>query len=107
MGGHPVDYLQESAPVQYLQPATPQPSVFSCSPEIFAKLAQGGTLTPEELQSLTGAGALATTEGTQKTPISQEDAPADAGNSASESADKVKSKKKSLSSKKKKSKSCC
>merc|ERR1712232_1030992 len=95
--GNPVDYVPETAPVQFI-PA--QPSVFSCSPEIFAKLAQGGTLTQEELNSLTGAGPLAAIEEPPQVEVSP-----DAGNATSSSS-KAKSKKKSLS-KKKKSKSCC
>merc|ERR1712032_925466 len=87
--GHPIEYVQEFAPSQSLQLVPAQPNVFSCSPEIFAKLAQGGTLTPEELHSLTGAAPLA--------PSPELDASAEAGKPLSSSTGKSKSKKKSLS----------
>merc|ERR1712113_1035640 len=67
--GQPIEYVQESAPSQSLQLAPAQPNVFSCSPDIFAKLAQGGTLTPEELHSLTGAAPLEATGKSPEAPV--------------------------------------
>merc|ERR1719215_682148 len=50
--GQPVSYVDSGAVYEYAAPAmqyVQQPSVFSISPETFAELAQGGSLTQEEL----------------------------------------------------------
>merc|ERR1712039_417179 len=77
--GMPVTYLQEGAPVTYLQEGAPvtympaegmpmmyavqQPARFNISPEKFAILAAGGSLTQEEINEMLGSEgpAVATT----------------------------------------------
>merc|ERR1719401_425999 len=79
--GAPVTYIQEGAPVTYIQEgmpgmpvtyvtqegmpgmpmpmmyAAPQPLVYNISPEIFARIAQGGAMTQDEINELMGAPA--------------------------------------------------
>merc|ERR1719373_1207724 len=60
--GQPVSYVDPSAVYEYAAPAVQyvqQPSVFNVSPETFAKLMQGGSLTPEEIAGISGAPAPA------------------------------------------------
>merc|ERR1740121_2677237 len=78
-----------------------QPAVFNCPPEIFAKLAQGGALTPEEMAMLSGGAAPAPVEVAAAAPVAVAEAvtsaPAPAVSSAT-SSKKKSSKKKALSS---------
>eukprot|EP00932_Pfiesteria_piscicida_P006754 SRR837773.1671.p2 GENE.SRR837773.1671~~SRR837773.1671.p2 ORF type:complete len:220 (-),score=100.07 SRR837773.1671:112-672(-) len=58
--GNPVQFVDEygnpvADPNAGMYGAPQAPSVFNVSPEIFAKLASGGQLTPEEMAALSGA----------------------------------------------------
>merc|ERR1719469_1278089 len=110
--------LPAGASMQVAQPiygAPFQPTALNISPEIFAKLAQGGALTPEELAGIQGGAG----QGQNPPPVTSMPsamAPAAASSPAEPAAtspgkksEKKSSKKskKALSSKKKKSKGCC
>merc|ERR1719215_1826850 len=63
--GQPLNYVDPSAVYEYAAPAVQyvqQPAVFNVSVETFAKLAQGGALTQEEVDAMTGASAPAPAE---------------------------------------------
>jgi len=117
--GQTVSYVDPGAVYEYAAPArqsVQQPSVFNVSPDTFAKLAQGGALTQEELDGMMGATAPVPVEVAAVTAVAE--APAagvsevvseatQAVTSATTSKKEKSSKKKALSSKKKKSKGCC
>lgn len=117
--GNPVQYappMAEGAPVgsvQYTAPYVAQPSVFTISPETFARLAQGGQLTQGELDSMNGAQGLPQPETSVEPSIQEvtdgqpQTTDQTAGVASAPVADKKSSKKRSLGSKKKKSKGCC
>merc|ERR1712061_841591 len=65
--GAPMTYVQEGAPITYMSPegmpmmyAVQQPARFNISPEKFAILASGGSLSQEEInEMLSGEGSVA------------------------------------------------
>merc|ERR1719296_170815 len=112
--GQPVEAPEGAVfeqPVLYAPPPVAAPARINVSPEIFAKLAAGGTLTPEEMAQLSGEAAPV--EPVMPVPGSPAPAapaaPAAAANtSAKASKKKEKGSKKALkASKKKKEKGCC
>lgn len=97
-----------SAPLLHASPEyTAQvPAVFNVSPEIFAKLAAGGTLTQEEMRQVTGGSSpdpIPAGQAGTETSASELLAPT----SGVEVPPVPKKSKKSLKSKNKKSKGCC
>merc|ERR1719362_803732 len=63
--GQPVSYVDPSAVYEYAAPAVQyvqQPAVFNVSPETFAKLAQGGALSQEEIDAIAGVTGAAPVE---------------------------------------------
>merc|ERR1740121_2031000 len=113
--GNPVEAPEGAVFQQQVMYAAPPPVAaparINVSPEIFAKLAAGGTLTPEEMAQLSGEAAPV--EPAMPVPGSPAPAapaaPAPAANtSAKASKKKEKGSKKALkASKKKKEKGCC
>jgi hypothetical protein len=97
-------------------PVVAAPAVFACPPEIFAKLAAGGQLTPDEMAMLTGQAAPAAAAVVESAAAAVAEAPAAAvaatetAVKAAKSASKKKSSKKKDSlkaSSKKAQKGCC
>mmetsp|Transcript_37539 Transcript_37539/g.97089 ORF Transcript_37539/g.97089 Transcript_37539/m.97089 type:complete len:150 (-) Transcript_37539:236-685(-) len=115
----PVTYVQMpmassvSAPMggsaavpQMMYAAPAAPAVFNIPPELFAKLASGGSMTPEEVAALTGAPAPAAEPAPvafAPSPITSASAPVSSVKSAVASGKKSKKMKVS----KKKAKGCC
>jgi len=112
--GVPVSSMPFPAAVGYASasPAVAAPVVYQCPPEIFAKLASGGALTPEETAQLTGqaspkaaAGAAEVASGVTS-PKAVEVTSAEA--SAPKTSKKKSTKKKdSLNASSRKAKGCC
>merc|ERR1719291_1348269 len=106
--GNPVQLVEQPGLVQSNQFVAAAPTAFNISPETFARLMQGGSLTPEEMASMSGEAASAPVEGALvpvvETQAATGEPKEDAVNSAGK---KAKGSKKSLKSSKKKSKSCC
>merc|ERR1712039_413692 len=115
--GAPVTYLQEGMPVTYLQEGAPmtymtaegmpmmyavqQPARFNISPEKFAILAAGGSLTQEEInEMLSPEGSVAAT--TMATTVATT-----AATTATTTAATTKSSKKKVKVSKKKKSGCC
>jgi len=116
--GQPVEVPEGAVfeqPVLYAAPPpVAAPARINVSPEIFAKLAAGGTLTPEEMAQLSGEAAPPQVESAavpgSPAAAAPAAAPAPAAANASAKASKKKEKgsKKALkASKKKKEKGCC
>merc|ERR1712232_38286 len=108
--GQPVVYVDEQGqPIEALEPelyAPPAPQRINVSPEIFAKLAAGGVLTPEEMAQLSGESQVA--EPAPETPPAGGEVVTAAADDSEAKTSRKKSSKKSLkASKKKKSKGCC
>merc|ERR1712150_344674 len=99
--GNPVQLIEQPGLVQSAPFVQAAPSAFNISPETFARLMQGGTMTPEEMAAMTGEPAPAheavATEPEAASASAVDDA---AGNPEKKS----KGSKKLKSSKKKKSK---
>eukprot|EP00405_Crypthecodinium_cohnii_P006753 CAMPEP_0194782460 /NCGR_PEP_ID=MMETSP0323_2-20130528/78698_1 /TAXON_ID=2866 ORGANISM="Crypthecodinium cohnii, Strain Seligo" /NCGR_SAMPLE_ID=MMETSP0323_2 /ASSEMBLY_ACC=CAM_ASM_000346 /LENGTH=160 /DNA_ID=CAMNT_0039721269 /DNA_START=64 /DNA_END=546 /DNA_ORIENTATION=+ len=100
---YPGGYTSGSAAVPV---ASTGPALYSCPPELFAKLAAGGTLTAEEMAQITGQAPPAPTSVTDMVA----DAVADVAEVASKkkkSSSSKKSKKALKASSKKSKKGCC
>merc|ERR1712060_898783 len=119
----PMMYVPAPVPsmVQHMQAG---PSVYTISPEQFAQLAQGGTLSQEQINGMMGLGPVAAEPGLsvsagaapaepqlvsaeQAVGITPTPAPMPGATTAAAAAGSKKKKSKALSSKKKKSKGCC
>jgi len=92
-------------------PPPPAPARINVSPEIFAKLAAGGTLTPEEIAEISGPTPAMEAGVEVPTAVPGADSPAGAPAagvaSSSAKASKKKSSKKALKASKKKKTGCC
>mmetsp|Transcript_27221 Transcript_27221/g.68845 ORF Transcript_27221/g.68845 Transcript_27221/m.68845 type:complete len:160 (-) Transcript_27221:254-733(-) len=102
-------YPRAGGSVSAPQTVSAAPHLYACPPEIFAKLAQGGSLTPAETALLTGQAAPApVVETVPEAPAPAVVLPAGAVSSTKASASKKKSSKKdSLKASKKSKAGCC